>query len=179
MQRLFHTALHITGRTLDSFLIYQWIGHVFFNGQRIEQRPLLKEHTDLAADVEQLLLGEARNVLSKNVYRTGIGPDQAHGSLQQHGLSAGRGAQNNARFTLAHFEGQIFQGWNAVERHADALESQNRLRMIRGHQDEETSWLVKMRVRKKVRTKINTEAATTACVVALPTPCVPPVARNP
>ena len=33
---------------------------------------------------------------------------------------------------------------------------------------------MKILVMKNVSTKISTEAATTACVVALPTPCVPP-----
>ena len=32
---------------------------------------------------------------------------------------------------------------------------------------------------KKSSTKISTEAATIACVVARPTPCVPPVVRRP
>ena len=40
-------------------------------------------------------------------------------------------------------------------------------------------WLTKILVISRSSTKIRTVATTIACVVARPTPCVPPVVRSP
>jgi len=84
-----------------------------------------------------------------------------------------------AGLAFGNVERDIHQRRSSVERHMHVFESQNRFRAVRSHQVGDTSWLVKIRVTKNVSTKISTDAITTACVVARPTPCVPPVARRP
>src|SRR5882724_1755553 len=114
------------------------------------------------------------------MHGTGVRSLESKRGFEQHGLTAAGGAQDNARFALAHFERKVLDRWDAVKGHAHMLELQNGLRAVRGHQGADASSpLVKMRVRKNVSTKISTDAITTAWVVALPTPCVPPVARRP
>ena len=65
---------------------------------------------------------------------------------------------------------------HAVERDGDVIEPQNGLRRRRPSAQ---AWLTKILVINRSRTKISTVAITIACVVARPTPCVPPVVRRP
>src|SRR6185295_12477250 len=115
-------------------------------------------------------------VLAKHKDLAGFRWSQPHRGLEQYRLAAARGPQDDARFSLIRFKRNVLQRHLSVERDGDAFESQHRGAGFRGHQF--PTWLTKTLVISTSSTKINTVANTMACVVDLPTPCVPPVVRR-
>ena len=113
-----------------------------------------------------------------------IRTDQADGGFEQRGLAAAGRSQHYARFAGVQFERDRIQRHNFLEAQTDFVEPQKAFGSRGGgcvihHLLERQCRFTKMRVIKEVMTKTQTEAATTALVVASPTPCVPPVVRNP
>ena len=98
--------------------------------------------------------------------------------FQQDGLATAGGTEQDPRLTAAKLKAYIGQrGWTTPRKlERDVIESENYLRFfILAH------WLMltNARVISRFSTKIHTIATTTACVVARPTPCVPPLVRMP
>src|SRR5262245_35003009 len=99
--------------------------------------------------------------------------NQPERRLQEHCFSASGRPEQYPGIAGRHGERDIIQRrFVVVERNGDMLESQRKCGRLLPHQV--STRLTKIWVMKNVRMKMRTEAITTACVVARPTPCVPP-----
>ena len=120
-------------------------------------------------------------VMSSSNRNTGPSrPDQSHRGLQQHRFAAARRAQNDARLAAPARRTRHRQSPTSAERRS-TFSNRSRLAL----------WFVSAsgtRARltdedlpeEKIEHEVPiTDAVTIACVVARPTPWVPPVARNP
>ena len=178
-QRFLHPAANLgLRRPCFHLLVFERIGDILRHGERIKQTALLKKHADPAAQWEQHALGEAGDLLTEQPDLTGVGFQEADSRLHQRRLAAAGGPQHHDCFPRPHLKRDIHQR-GSIEAQRDVVESQHAGGpgiSIGAH------WLLKLtkiRVMMEVTTKIQTQATTTACVVARPTPCVPPVVRSP
>src|SRR5690348_8110452 len=124
-QRLRNPRMHVLAGTMDGFLIYQGVRHVFFYIEGIKQGAFLEQHANLAANFEQISLIQRCQISSEYEDLSGIGFDQAERRLEQDGLAAAGRAENYARFALPRFEGYARQGMDALERHGYVLEPED------------------------------------------------------
>src|SRR6266571_1325779 len=129
---------------------------------RIEQRAVLKDVADAAAQVRQLLATEERDLLPIHPDLTGIRLDEPDDMLEQHALADARGAEQRDRLSDFHKEVHAVEYHVVHEALGDLLQLDAHLAVPR------ISF-----VRIVSSSRIATDAATTACVVERPTPSAP------
>ncbi len=167
------------------------VGHVVANGERIEERALLKDHAGAGAQGEELLLGHMGNIFAEEQDAALVGPQQAVGELEQHALAHAGGAEQDTRFSRRNGEAHVFQHRRAVKSDGDVLKSDDRAcglltgwtgpwldgRGVVAHRYGKRvsrTW-----VSRKSTKRMSTEDHTTASMVERPTPSVPPVVLMP
>ena len=71
------------------------VADVLGDGQRIEQRILLKQHADIGADAQQIGLAHVVDAVSVDEDHAAVGAEQSENQLEYHGLPrAARSKQN-------------------------------------------------------------------------------------
>ena len=172
-----------------NMLLVQPVRDVVLHAQRVEQSGFLKHHADVRAQRVEVALTHRRNLLAEDANGAGVRPKQAIRKLQQHRLSTTRGPQQDQRLPALHREGDVLQHRLHVERDRHVLEfNDGNLVVGRVHRcgagagdgfAHRRAQLPKMPIMARVTSRstimMNTDDTTTACVVARPTPCVPPV----
>ncbi len=161
-------------------LLAQAERHVFAHGERIEQRTFLEDHADEAAQLEKVIFLHLRNLLAQHPDMTAVRFEETQRQLEQDAFAGAGDAEQDLGFALVQVEGNAVEHDEVVEGDGDVFEVNDDIFGLErfGHQ-----WILKKaisrRVKKKFTTRVSTDAATTACVVARPTPCVPPLACRP
>ena len=84
-------------------------GDVVEQVHRPEQRAVLEEHAELAADAVEVLLAHADDLLAVDPDLTGVGAQQPDDVLQQHRLAGARRAQDGGDLALRHVEGDVLE----------------------------------------------------------------------
>ena len=79
-QCLQHARVDLIGQLAGLF--HQPVGHVLFDRHRIEERALLEDHADVAAELKEVLLAHFRHFLAEDRDAAGIGFDQSQAKLQ-------------------------------------------------------------------------------------------------
>ncbi len=69
-KRLQHTLVNLVGNS--SGFLDQPIGNVLFHGQGVEERALLKDHSDLPAQREQVFFAHCRNFIVEDGDAAGV-----------------------------------------------------------------------------------------------------------
>ena len=147
--------------------------HVVLHVHRIEQRSGLKQHPDLLARFDQLLLAEARDLLAIDPDLACIGMMQADRVAQQHRLSGPRSAQHDHGLAALDLQVHATEHLLVAERLVQVDVANERFGRHRH------STMMNSLVRKKSDTMTEIDETTTVFVVALPTPSAPPLALRP
>src|SRR6266516_4803853 len=137
---------------------------VLVDGVGVEQRAVLEDVADLAAQLGELLALEVRDREPVHDHVARVGLDQADDVLEQDALPHSGGPQQRHRLPLAHAEVHVVQDHVVQETLGDLLQL-----------DHVSSTCA----RTRSSSSTTTEEATTACVVALPTPAAPCWVLNP
>ena len=95
------------------------VGDVVADGERVEERALLKDHASAGAQGEKLLLGHVGDLFAKEQNAALIGAQEAVGELEQDALSHTGGAEQDAGLTGGNGEADVFQNGRAVEGDGD------------------------------------------------------------
>src|SRR6266571_4283293 len=133
---------------------------ILVHGVGVEQRAVLEDVADLAAQLGELPALEVRDRQPVHDHVAGVGLDEADDVLQEHALPHPGGPEQRHRLALAHDEVHVVQDHVVEEALGDLLELDH--------------WLVSNTwARTRSRSSTTTEAETTACVVAFPTPSAP------
>ena len=179
-QRLQHAALNLFLRNL--FLV-QAKGDVVFHRQRVEERRLLKDHSDAAAQFEQFRLAHRRHFLPQHKDASAIGTQQSEREFQDGGLAGAGDSQQHLGGAVFQFEGEAVEDDLLIEAQADIFKDYglrpSRCGWPRSSSIDGPSSTISRRVTNRSTARMSTLAATTAWVVARPTPCVPPLALSP
>src|SRR6266487_60577 len=159
--------LHAVGAVVVvavAFLVGDAEADVLVHGVGVEQRAVLEDVADLAAQLGELLALQVRDAEPVHDHVAGVGLDEADDVLQEHALPHPRGAEQRHRFALAHIEVDMVQDHVVEEALGDLLEL-----------DHVSSTCA----RTRSSSSTTTDDATTAWVVALPTPAAPCCVLNP
>jgi len=181
-------AEHFLDFGLDNVLggavFFEAIGHVFAYSERIEERTFLKDEADLAAELKKFVLRFAGNVLPHGADYSLIRTKEACGEFQSESFARAGFPEKDKRFFRLCRKGETTKNGALVEAEPDIfkidgsacrLQSDGGTRGGRIHVCQSLSARNRASlVRKVSATIIKTEETTTACVVARPTPCVPP-----
>jgi hypothetical protein len=98
----------------------QWKGDVVGHRHEVEQGIVLKQHADLLAELLQLEIAHAEDVLASDEDAPGLGLDEPDDGLQEHALAARAGTDEAVEAALGHEQVHPAQDW-AVERLGDAF----------------------------------------------------------
>src|SRR5215470_569436 len=101
---------------LARLLFAQAVGDVVENGEAVEQRALLKDHSDLLSYLHQPLFGVIGDVFTVYQNAARIGFDQPQSQAQQRGLPRAAPPHHDLGFAVAHIEADFVQNRVVVER---------------------------------------------------------------
>ncbi len=96
--------------------------HVLADRQRIEERPVLKDHGDLLADALQLLLGIVSDVFVGHPDASAVRLEKAHDVMERNRFSHAASPQDADRLAGHHVEAHVIQHHLAAKGLRDALE---------------------------------------------------------
>ena len=100
----------LVGLFFGDLLFVEAVGHVVFDGEGVEERGFLKDHADARAQLEEIGLAHAGDVLAEDANGAGVGPNEAIGQLHQNGFSAAGRAEDDAGFAALDGEGDVLRG---------------------------------------------------------------------
>ena len=86
----------------------------------------MKDHADVAAEIEHLRLGEFVDVFAEEKDTSGIGRHEAVGELEQNAFSAAGRAEDDDHFSGAGLEADVEQDRVAVEADGNVLKGDDR-----------------------------------------------------
>ena len=115
-----------TSSTGQVGLFVQPVADVLGHGQRIEQRALLEQHADVAADAQKLALGHVVHSLAVHENRAAVGPEESEHKLQHDGFSRAARAEQHAHAPLRHAEADVAQHDVLVEGERNLVEHHGR-----------------------------------------------------
>src|SRR6266404_8143577 len=160
-------------------MAFEWEGHVLFDGQRVVERRVLEEKSDLLPDFVQLWTRQTADFLSVDANGPRVGPLQSDDQFQQHALARATPSKDRQGLTMRHFQIDSVQHFLLAERLAQSFYLNRRrgfLGFLRCHHGKNT-WI--SRTSSTSARMIKSEARTTEFVAARSTPSVPPLARIP
>src|SRR5208283_2933634 len=180
----------------DLFLVHtifaQAVGDVFAYGQGIEKRAFLKHKANSSAQSEQFVLRHLGDALTEDVNAPTVWTHEASGELQSEGFAGAGLAEEHERLLCLRGKGNTAKDFALRKADADIAELNDRftggrrgksqIAMGFRHGRDQKTLSARKRailVRKVSATMMSTEDTTTACVVARPTPCVPPRTLSP
>jgi len=106
----------------DAAFLDQAEGHVVTHGHRVEQRALLEDHADLAAQVEQVLFLHLRDVVPQHRDAPAVGADQPESELEDGGLARAGDAEDGLGLAALELERDAVEHDDVVEPERDILE---------------------------------------------------------
>src|SRR5262249_11713579 len=107
-------------------VLLQGKGHVFLDAQRVVQRALLKEESDLLPHLVQRARRQPRDVGVVDTDRPRVGPLQADDQFEQNALARSAAPQDGQRFSLRHVEVDAVEHLLGAKRLAQALQRDGR-----------------------------------------------------
>jgi hypothetical protein len=118
---LFHfdEAQRFADARIDFFFVGIFLaqaeGNIFSHGHGIEERALLKNEANFAAEIEQFLFGHGGYVVTHHQNASGVGANQSGGHFHEQSFSGSRLAEENFGFTVLNVEGNAVQHVAVVE----------------------------------------------------------------
>ncbi|MNX38675.1 hypothetical protein D3C86_690170 [compost metagenome] len=103
-------------------------GHVLADVHRVEQGAVLEEHAELLADLVELPLLEAGDILAVHVNRTLIGLQEADQELDEDRLPGARGPDDDGGLAPLDVQGDVVEHLLAPEGLVHVLERDDRVR---------------------------------------------------
>ena len=89
--------------------------------ERVEQGAFLKNHADVATEIEHLRLGKFVDVFAEEEDASGIGRHKSVGEFEQNAFAAAGWAEDDDHFSGASLEADVEQNRVAVETDGDVL----------------------------------------------------------
>src|SRR2546423_4477504 len=103
-------------------LLVQTVRDVVVDRERVEERALLEDHTDLLSDAHHLGLRVVRDVFAVNEYATLVGLQKAEDEFYRGRLAAARAAEDDLGLAFAHLEAHAVEDDAVVERERHVAE---------------------------------------------------------
>ena len=123
-QHLRYVAPNLVEREIGLFV--QAVANVLGHRQRIEQGALLKQHADVAANAQKLVLGQVVHSFAVHENRAAVGPKESERKLQHNGFSSTARAEQHVHASLRHAEADVAQHDVLVEGERNLVEHHGR-----------------------------------------------------
>src|SRR5262249_30937208 len=163
---------------VGAFLV-KAVSDVVSNGHGIEQSAFLEDETDFAAEAKKVPFGHGTEFLAENAHGAGVCLQESGGEFEGKGFAGTGFAEEDESFARHDAEGDAAKDVAFVEADADGLEfDSGGFRRFEWDEARHQKILSDRKSASLVRNvsamMMRTLEMTTACVVARPTPCVPP-----